>query len=1091
MVGKLCSAPAGGGGAGGLVSYLVAYAIAEKGASREEIERAQDAVYGEAEAREDCGVGAIWSPSAGGGTRPSSIFVRNCASFATASMEMDSDALGNPGVKTGAMHFVWSWNAAESGVLTDQQAHQYVGEVLAKLGLGHHRSVAAIHRDTENLHVHCAVGSVDTRTGLALDRTQLYRRMAWAEREVELTHGLGHDHGLAVVRDAGTERARVDWATGPELVAWRAARHEDRVARMERRTFEGYRERDGSFERYADATVGPRFRAALEVAKARGREPAWADLHNVAIRYGCELQRDERGQIVLRDVGIGEMRERHERELRDQIIVFRAAGLDKVEVAERGKQTRALQTVEQSDERERKTSAGDFVPVGALDVDVSRLGEFYDARAAEDRVAAMVERDAALVLRDVTAQSSTFTREDVDLWLAARISDPTEIDRLGDLIVSGGDVRMLSADTMQPLMTTTEVLAIEHQLADDAAALAKTDSGISRGEVKRAIATCEAQQSVTRATEFRLSAEQRGALDLVAGGSLVAMEGLPGTGKTMVMGAIRILADQTGREVVGFALSQAAAERLEDEAGFRCVNTARARILEEKGEEIVPRNGIVVVDEAAMVDSRSQGRLLALARERNCAVVEIGDTRQLQPLDFGASFRIVRDATREAGTYTELRGVQRQRNAWHRDAVIDLADAIVEKDEANRVALVRRALGALEANGAVVWTKDRDSAIDTASMLARAKRAEGVDTILVAGDKDSVRHLGEEVRRLDGLEGGRRYRTDGGTKEFAIGDSLVFRQNSLGRNGIGVRNGDRGEVVATWQERIDVRMDDGRVVHVHPRAYRAIEHGGASTVHSAQGASVGAAVAVIDKSASAELAFVAMSRSRDGLQIVVPRTAFRNLDDLAQHVAKRISLKTTSMTYDELVDRTGGKDTIRVRNIEAQRAAEPLRRIYDAEVAEPARAAREAQIAAERAVYRERLAAIAAEPNLDAEALHDAKRDALRAFRSGAMEAHHASKPAGFSEWLVDRQATRDVVRGAQDRRAERDAERTHVAPGRPSERAAPDRATDRALGREPSPRDEPTSKARAISERAKARVAERAERVADPPARDAPGHER
>ena len=222
----------------------------------------------------------------------------------------------------------------------------------------------------------------------------------------------------------------------------------------------------------------------------------------------------------------------------------------------------------------------------------------------------------------------------------------------------------------------------------------------------------------------------------MSSGSLVAIDGLPGVGKTTIQGVIRVLGELTGREVVGLTLSQAAAERLESEAGFRCVNTARARILEEGRIPVIPHGGIVVVDEAAMVDSRANGRILQLARERGSAVLQVGDQRQLQPIDFGASFRIVEDATRAAGTHSELREIQRQERTWHREAVAMLADAIVERDDSKRLELVRRALGTLTDHGALVWTANRDEAIDVAISRSHEYKAAGLDTLHM--DRDSV-----------------------------------------------------------------------------------------------------------------------------------------------------------------------------------------------------------------------------------------------------------------------------------------------------------------------------------------------------------------
>lgn len=1010
MIGKLCATPSRGSTASGLIEYLVGYAISEKGATRTEIADALDAVYRESEDRGDLGVNIVWRPEAGGGARPSSILARNVASFSTASLEIDSDALRNPGVRSSAMHFVWSWNASESSELTDEQAHAYVGQVLAKVGLSHFRTVAVVHRDTENLHIHCAVGSIDPSTGLAYDRTGLHRRMAWAEREVEIANGLDHDRGLAVVQDAGLSTAHVRWADTHELAAWRAQRREERFVRQERRSFEGYRERDGSFDRYVDVTLAPRLQTAIDLDRQRGRAPTWATLHSVAARYGCELIANVEGVVEVRNVGIGELRAAHERERRVARAALIERGIDPGDAGEELLDLRARHDAAEVIERERKRANGDVAPLPEkLREAVSLMPSFQDAETSERAIAAEIEANPEIVLTAITSHSSTFVREDVDQWLCARISDPSEIERLGDLIVRCDDVRVLSADPAQPLMTTTEILRIEDRLRDDARALASTLSGVARFEIDDAIREYERQESVRRGASFAMSSEQRIGLYQLPGGALTVIEGLPGVGKTTIQGAVRVLGEQTGREVIGLTLSQAAAERLESEAGFRCVNTARARILEEGRKPVIPSKGIVVVDEAAMMDSRANGRILELARERGSIVIEIGDVRQLQPIDFGASFRIVRDAAKEVGTYCELREVQRQERGWHRETVVQLADAIAERDERHRIEKVGAALEILEKNGAITWADNRDTAIDLAVARSCELRNAGHNTLTLASDKDSVRHLSEEDRRRSGLEGrGRRYTTEGGLREFAVGDRLMFLENSLGRDGLGVRNGDRGTVLEAKPNEIAVELDGfAKVLRFSPRAYRSFDYANACTVHKSQGASVDAAVSLIDRSASAELLFVAVSRSKRELDIVVPRSAFEGLDDLAAHVADRISLKTTTQTFDEVLERTGGRETIRVRNIEAQRDALPQRRLYEAEVAEPLRALQFERVEQARDTYRERKREIA-ESGLSLEERLEAGRNALRDMRSAVAAAYRELRPQPFGEWQREREEQRE-----------------------------------------------------------------------------------
>jgi ATP-dependent exoDNAse (exonuclease V) alpha subunit len=718
------------------------------------------------------------------------------------------------------------------------------------------------------------------------------------------------------------------------------------------------------------------------------------------------------------------MRAAHEQERRAARATLLADGLDGGEADEQLAELRAKHATEETIERDRKKVAGVVAELpSALQERLRDLPAFQDAERSEQAVVEQVERNPAMVLTAITSQSSTFTREDVDQWLSARISDPDEIERLGDRIVRADEVRVLSADPVQPLMTTTEIVAIEDALDADARRLAATASGIMPSDVDAAIRSYEREEAARRGRPFRLSDEQRVSLQQLSRASLVAVEGLPGVGKTTIQGAVRVLGEHLGREVVGLTLSQAAAERLESEAGFRCVNTARARMLEEGNNPVIPHNGIVVVDEAAMVDSRANGKILELARARGSVVVEIGDVRQLQPIDFGASFRIVRDAAREVGAYCELRDIQRQERGWHREAVVQLADAIAERDENVRLAKVGAALRLLEDHGAITWTDDRDAAIDAAIGCSQARRSAGLDTLTLASDKDSVRHLSEEDRRRNGREGkGRRYATDGGLREFAPGDRLMFLENSLGRNGLGVRNGDRGTVLEAKPNRIAVQLDGSaeQTVTFSPKAYRAFDYANACTVHKSQGASVDAAVSLIDRSASAELLFVAASRSRRALDIVVPRSAFRDIHELAEHGAERISLKTTTKTYDELMERTGGKQTIRVQNIDAQREALPLRRIYEADVVEPLRALQLDRVDQAREAYQARKGEIA-ESGLSIEDRLGAGRDALRAMRSAVTAAYRELRPQPFGDWLREREERRERVRPPVDRREEQE----------------------------------------------------------------------
>jgi hypothetical protein len=160
---------------------------------------------------------------------------------------------------------------------------------------------------------------------------------------------------------------------------------------------------------------------------------------------------------------------------------------------------------------------------------------------------------------------------------------------------------------------------------------------------------------------------------------------------------------------------------------------------------------------------------------------------------------------------------------------------------------------------------------------------------------------------------------------------------------------------------------------------------------------------VIDRNASAELLFVAASRSKRELDIVVPRSAFTDIYDFAHHVAEQISLKTTTRTYDELLERTGGKQTMRVLNLEAQRQALPMRRLYEADVIEPLHELQVERVRQAREAYHERKRDIEASA-ASMEKRLDARRDALREMRSAVTAAYRELRPQPFGKWLQDRE---------------------------------------------------------------------------------------
>lgn len=178
--------------------------------------------------------------------------------------------------------------------------------------------------------------------------------------------------------------------------------------------------------------------------------------------------------------------------------------------------------------------------------------------------------------------------------------------------------------------------------------------------------------------------------------------------------------------------------------------------------------------------------------------------------------------------------------------------------------------------------------------------------------------MNEELlrRRVDrGFE--RRCLTEGGTRGLAIGDRLIFGENNTR---LGVVNGDTGPVTRTGELTIGVRLDGtGDVVEFDSRKYQVWDHGYATTIARAQGASVRALGGIVDGAATAEAFHVLIGRSKEVLRVLVPMTTFADAGELADHLRDRVIAKGVSVDVSPQLAKRGGPDTDYARNVAALR----------------------------------------------------------------------------------------------------------------------------------------------------------------------------
>ena len=979
--GKFCAAPRGGGSASSAIRYILGEEMTAKvsHAERDEGLHASQtaglgALFAEARERADLGAGKIWSPIAGGGTRPSSVYARGVWSLETAALDIESVSRTQPRVKQAIQHIVISLSEAESATVDDETLIRAAEMAVDRAGFRGHQAVFTTHRDTPNAHCHVAVASVHPHTLRAWERQRGWNRLHEGLRYSEIHHGLQFEHGLAVVRDAGTATQRVEPATKAERQAW-AQERGLAAERLEDRARSFLSDSDGleTPEDRRDRIVFA-LRRMLSQAEERKETPLQADVYVIAAEHAATIERGPEGELRLRlmdrakpIVGDrvlvskkpGEAGNREDRkgtlraiDARMMEVEFDSGRVVSVDVAQVQKIAReALDGVGEPTHRLARWVASDHVfPLdptavipGPLD-DGSKgtiaeraaqaeavrqrswLSSLGDVAETEREVASVLETDPGRVSRDLVASgSATFTVEDVDRWTCSRISDGGP--EWSDYVLREDPTLVArSADTEHPLLTTAQQLELESRVYLRASRLAQTrDPFFDRAALGRAIAAEETALGV------RFTPEQRRACDLLEY-RFGVVQGDAGTGKSTLMAVQRRYCEMTGREIAGFATSQLAAETLGEKAKIKSVNSARALALEKaRGHEMVAENSRAIVDETSMYSLEAADEILERMESRNAGAMFIGDEAQLSNIGAGDTMRVLAAAAQEHGRYAEVRLVYRQQvgsaTEWMRTAVSRGTDAIRTSDGPAAKAY----FGEYVDRGHVAFHANRKAEIEAKAEDLVAAYKGGVRAIAPGFRHNEALFVNRAVRRALGYEGrGEPFKLERGVRELAPGDRVIFTKNAESK--LGVLNGYTGTVANVDRQRVGITLDSGRLVTVEPAKYPHLEWGFAVTTHKAQGQGSPLVIASLTKDDTARSAHVALTRTEAGLRVHTRLTP----DELLEHLSSPGALraKDDALLLEETIRRTGGEDTPWARAVRRalEQDADPLRQEHRAEM---------------------------------------------------------------------------------------------------------------------------------------------------------------
>ncbi|MFT4118309.1 Ti-type conjugative transfer relaxase TraA [Bradyrhizobium sp.] len=509
---------------------------------------------------------------------------------------------------------------------------------------------------------------------------------------------------------------------------------------------------------------------------------------------------------------------------------------------------------------------------------LDRLAMFEQRRGIN---AGRIQRRPDIVLELVTREKSVFDERDIAKVLHRYVDDPGTFQTLLHRILQLPQVLRLQAESVDfatggrapARYTVRDLIRIEAEMARRAIHLA----GGGRFAVAPAIV------AAAFARHANLSAEQRSAIEHVTSAERMAtVVGRAGAGKTTMMRAAREIWQAAGYRVVGAALAGKAAEGLAKEAGIPSRTLASWELGWKNNRDRLDDRTIFVLDEAGMVASRQMALFVETVSKAGAKIVLVGDPEQLQPIEAGAAFR----AIVERVGYAELETIYRQRAPWMRDASLDLARG--------RTA---QALSAYRQHGRVLGSDLKAQAIDNLIADWNRDYDPATSTLILAHLRRDVRTLNETARAklvARGLvDAGVTFHTEEGVRHFAAGDQVVFLRNE---GSLGVKNGMIGKVVKAAPGRVDVLIGEGadrRRVEVEQRFYRNIDHGYATTIHKAQGATVDRVKVLASLSLDKHLTYVALTRHRDDVALYYGRRSFQKAGGLIQILSQRRAKETT------------------------------------------------------------------------------------------------------------------------------------------------------------------------------------------------------
>jgi ATP-dependent exoDNAse (exonuclease V) alpha subunit len=357
---------------------------------------------------------------------------------------------------------------------------------------------------------------------------------------------------------------------------------------------------------------------------------------------------------------------------------------------------------------------------------------------------------------------------------------------------------------------------------------------------------------------------------------LALIDGQAGTGKSYTMSAIRQIYEASGYRVVGLAPTNVVAQEMHRD-GFSHASTVHAELFAlHNGRQSWDHKTVVMIDEAAMIDTKLMAMLTTHAHAAKAKLILVGDDRQLSSIERGGMFGALKDRYGAAS----LSEVIRQDMDDDKRASSMMAEGNFHD-----------ALQMYEAKNAISWTRTQDQAraalvrqwaTDTTEAPEKTRFVfayTNVDVAQLNADLRAVRQARGELGTDHVLP------TAEGSRPFARGDRLQIAATD---KSAGLYNGMIGTVEKIKGTEVTVKFDGKKPTL---RTFDADEfpdfrHGYAGTIYKGQGRTLDQTYLYHSEHWRSAASYVALTRHRYRAALFVATNTAANVRQLARQMAR-------------------------------------------------------------------------------------------------------------------------------------------------------------------------------------------------------------